>query len=209
VATLRAVVEIVPGGADDALWPVAAADEYRWEVLNGETPANVIGTVMAALAVWCRPEDVDSDHEPTATEALGWIAASDYVVIAGGVQAADATATVRPGCCAELNDWRDWADPAGNADLWLGHSPMPWIEQTAGGFLVHQDKEQPSQDPDPVELATDALPGLVADLQADLLAFLTAAERWAADITADPDLAAAVAANIDRQVGISAPRATH
>ena len=40
---------------------------------------------MATLATWCRPEDADEDHKPTAVEALRWIAAADYLVIVANI----------------------------------------------------------------------------------------------------------------------------
>ena len=42
-------------------------------------------------------------------------------------------------------------------------------------------------------------------MREDLIAFLGAVERWTADVCADTELAAAVVANIDRHVVITAP----
>jgi hypothetical protein len=195
VATLRAVVEMGPEGLDGAPWPIEVNSDYRWEILDGATAPNVIATVLAALAEWCRPEDVELDRLPAHSEALRWIAESDHLVIRGGIQAADAGTTVDPGCCADFENWRAW--PA----IWLGHDPTPWIEQTADGLLVHQDKA--SQDA--VYLGADSLPGLLTGLRDDLIAFLRTTERWITDLTADPRLAAAVITNIDRHTVISEP----
>ncbi|MEZ0115357.1 hypothetical protein ABH920_009392 [Catenulispora sp. EB89] len=195
MATLRAVVEIEPwADADDAPWPIASTDTLHWDVLDGATAPATIGTVMAALAKWCRPEDADT--EPTATEALRWIATSDHLVIAGGIHAADAETAVHPGCCADLEGWRAWPD------TWLGH-PTPAIERTADGITIRQDRGSQNA----VTLATDALPGLLAALREDLIDFLAAVEHWAADTGADAELAAAVVANIDRHMVIRAPLA--
>lgn len=110
MATLRAVVEIGPEAVEGAAWPVDFADTYRWEALNASTTPETIGTVMAALAEWCCPEDTELDTTPTATEALRWIAEADYLVIRAGIQLTDtdteAAPTVNPGCCADLEDWR-------------------------------------------------------------------------------------------------------
>lgn len=105
------MAEIGLAANEDAPWPVEPAGEYRWEALDSGTGAPVIGTVMAAAAGWCRPEDADDDRVPAPAEALRWIASADYLVISAGIQAADATATVNPGCCCELNEWHGWADP--------------------------------------------------------------------------------------------------
>lgn len=203
MAVLRAVVEIGLEANPDAPWPVEPVGEFRSEVLDSGTSAAVIGSVMAAAADWCRPEETDDGHMPTPAEALRWIADADYQVISGGVQASDDRATVDPGCCCELNDWRGWADPERRSAMWLGHSPEPWIERTDTGLTVHQDRDDPQRIP--VIIAADEVPRLVAELRADLLGFLEAVERWATDVTGDPQLAAEVVAAIDRHVGISAP----
>lgn len=201
---LRAVVEMGLAEDEDAPWPVAEAGDYRWEVLDSRTPSAVIGTVLAAAAAWCRPDDLDEEHVPRPAEALGWIAASDYLVLNGGVQVLDGETRVNPGCCSEINDWHGWADPELRSEMWLGHSPQPWIEQTAGGLVVHQDKDEPQRAA--VAIADDELPRLLADLRSDLLGFLDAVRRWATELTGDAALTAAVIANIDRHVGISEAR---
>lgn len=193
MATLRAVVEIGPEGVDGAPWPIETADDYRWTVLDGSTPPATIGTVMAALAEWCRPDEADIDETPSVREALCWIAESDYLVIRAGIQATDASTTVNPGCCADLEGWRTWPD------MWLGHDPTPQVEQTAGGLLIRQE----SGSQDFVKLGD--LPGLLSGVRDDLIAFLGAVERWAKTTGADPELAAAVVATIDRHVVITAP----
>ncbi|MEY9927854.1 hypothetical protein ABH926_002488 [Catenulispora sp. GP43] len=195
MATLRAVVEIEPWADEsDAPWPIEKAEPYRWEVLDGSTPPATIGTVMAALAKWCRPEDADDDHEPTAAEALRWIAAADYLVLSAGIQAADSGTAVNPGCCVDLETWRDWPN------TWHGH-PGPQIKHADDALLIRGDKK--SQDS--VTIATGTLPALMAGVRDDLIAFLAAVERWATDLCADAGLAAEMIANIDHHVVISAP----
>lgn len=195
MATLRAVVEIEPwADGDDAPWPVENAEPYRWEVLDGSTPPATIGTVMATLAAWCRPEDADEDHKPTAVEALRWIAAAEYLVLGAGIQAADGETAVNPGCCADLEGWRDWPDS------WPGH-PAPQIERDADGLSIREDEKSQN----PVTLPPGTLPGLLAAVREDLIAFLGAVERWTRKVCADAELAAAVVANIDRHVVITAP----
>lgn len=201
--SLRGVVEIGIGEYEDAPWPVAPAGDYRWEVLDAGTDAAVIGTVLAAAADWCRPEDTADDLAPTPTEALRWVAEADYLVISAGIQAADGTAEVNPGCCCELNDWHGWGDPERRSEMWLGHSPEPWIEPSENGLTIHQDKDEPARAS--VFIRAEELPRLLAELQADLTGFLGAVERWATEVTGDAQLAAAVAGNIDRRVGIRGP----
>ncbi|MEY9888261.1 hypothetical protein ABIA31_001901 [Catenulispora sp. MAP5-51] len=195
MATLRAVVEIEPwADEDDAPWPIEKAEPYRWEVLDGSTAPATIGTVMAALARWCRPEDAEEDFEPTAVEALRWIAEAEYLVLSAGIRAADAETAVNPGCCVDLENWRDWPN------TWHGH-PGPQIKHADDGLWIREDETSQS----PVKIAAGALPGLMAGVREDLIAFLGAAERWAADLSADAGLAAAVIANVDRHVLVSAP----
>ncbi|NUP48558.1 MAG: hypothetical protein HOW97_14805 [Catenulispora sp.] len=200
MASLRAVVEIVPIADGPAPWPVAEDGDHRWETLDARTAPAVIGTVLAAAAEWCRPEDLDEDHLPTPAEALGWIAASDYLVIGGGIQALDGQTRVDPGCCCEINDWHGWGDADRRSAMWLGHSPEPWIEQTVDGLVVHQDKDEPERAA--VSIAAGELPQLLAALRDDLTGFLGAVQRWVTQLTGDPDLAEAVVASIDRHVGI-------
>lgn len=195
MATLHAVVEIEPwADPNDAPWPVEHAEPYRWEVLDGSTPPAMIGTVMAALAARCRPEDADEDHEPTAVEALGWIAAAQYPVVSAGIQATDGEAVVNPGCCADLEGWRDWPD------TWLGH-PTPQIKLDADGLSIREDERSQKS----VTLPVGTLPGLLSEVRDDLIAFLGAVEHWTAAVCADAVLTAAVVAKIDRHVVITAP----
>lgn len=191
MATLHAVVEIEPwADGDDAPWPIENSEPYRWDVLDGSTPPATIGTVMAALAEWCRPEELDIDYRPTAAEALRWIAAADYLVIKGGIRAADGRTTVNPGCCADLEDWRAWPD------TWCGH-PAPQIKRDADGLSIREDGESQN--------AVTLAPGLLANVREDLIAFLGTVERWATQICSDAELAAAVIANIDRHTAITGP----
>lgn len=208
MATLRAVVEIEPWADEYTPWPIEKTEPLRWEVLNGSTASATIGTAMARLARWCQPEELDVDYEPTAAEALQWIAAADYLVISAGIQASDADpdadaaadadadpeTIVNPGCCADLEGWRAWPD------TWLGH-PAPQIKQIADGMLIREDEKSQS----PVMIAAGTLPGLLAGVREDLIAFLHTAERWITATVADPELAAAVIANIDRHVIVTAP----
>jgi len=98
------------------------------------------------------------------------------------------------GCCADLEGWRDWPDS------WQGH-PKPQIKRDADGLSIREDGESQN----PVTLPPGSLPGLLAGVREDLIAFLGAVERWTADVCADAELAEAVVANIDRHVVITAP----
>lgn len=197
MARLRAVVEIGPEGVEGAAWPIETATDYRLEPLDASTPPLIIATVLADAAEYCRPEEVDPDHRPSPVEALHWIAEADYLVIRAGIQATDNETTIKPGCCADLEGWRGWPD------MWLGHDPSPVVERIGGSLLIHQEKGSQNV----VKLPAAALPALLNELRQDLTAFLTATEHWATTAGADQHLAAAMAATIDRHVGITAPLA--
>ena len=198
MATLRAVVEIGPEAVEGAAWPVEFADTYRWEALNASTTPATVGTVMAALAEWCRPEDTRTGHDADRRRGTPLDRRSGLP----GHPRRHPTHR-RQGNHREprlLRRPRRLAILAAHLARPRPHS----LDRTSSRRpLIHQEKTSQNS----AKIPAGALPALLADLREDLIAFLAAAKTWITNTTADPDLAAAVIANIDRHAAITAPLA--
>lgn len=71
------------------------------------------------------------------------VKAESMPAISGGLAARSATVAVYPGCCAFLNEWREWHRLLeGQGSPWLGHDPSPWVERWSGSFYAWPDEWQ-------------------------------------------------------------------
>jgi hypothetical protein len=207
VSTLRPVAEL-DLTEEAPWWPVTADAGWRRAVLDGALPLGEIGAFMQQLAEQCRPEEVGSGGaEVPAGEAVRWITDADELSICGGLRADDDAGTrIDPGCCCDLDGWREWAGFGERPTLWLGHDPDPWIEYRDTGIRLHprggMGERRPSETGF-LEFSHTELRGALRSAQRDLLGFLDAVGRWARG--AVPDRAAELVLALDRQIGISAP----
>ncbi|WP_240669900.1 hypothetical protein [Actinoplanes solisilvae] len=163
-----AVFEVDP--VDDVSWPVATAAPWSWVVLDRNTTDEESGLFIARLASI-------GGATGSLAEVIDALIAEEVLLINGGVRLTDeATAqVVVPGCCAGLENWRDWAELMAGQSVWLGHSPDPEIEFFGEDLRVWQDGKNRQAY---VDLPRAALPGLLADVRRDLVGFLDALGGW-------------------------------
>ncbi|WP_155123630.1 MULTISPECIES: hypothetical protein [unclassified Actinoplanes] len=175
--TLRAVVEL---GSD------------RWLELDGRCGAEQAALFVGALA--------GADADLPAAERIAALLAAEMLIVAGGLALDDTVSgvSIRPGCCAGLEDWRDWASIAAGQPVWLGHSPEPRIEVDGDRRRVWQDVTPGSPH---VDVTGAELFRLLAGVQRDLVGFLGVLRAWGRSFGRG-DL---LAARIDRDFAITAP----
>lgn len=119
---------------------------------------------------------------------------------AGGLRLHDSVtgATVVPGCCAGLEDWRDWALVAAGESRWLGHDPSPRAEALSGHARIWQNGHAGPT----VDVPWTAFPELLARVHRDLAAFAGRLAEWAARWG---DRGAALVAKIDHDFAMTVP----
>ncbi|MFD4669449.1 hypothetical protein ACFWNN_06900 [Lentzea sp. NPDC058450] len=91
---------------------------------------------LAAIDEYNRDED--------APQPYAGLVEQECLIMAGGLRVRD-TATgvqVEPGCCAGLEDWRQWRWVGDGERPWLGHSPEPGLEFREGVAWLSQDAER-------------------------------------------------------------------
>ncbi|SBT41388.1 hypothetical protein [Micromonospora auratinigra] len=186
--TLRPVVEL-PGRRPD-----------RWLTLHGACPPEEVEAFVEALVAYL---DVEAPAGPR--DAVAALLREEMLIVAGGLRLHDSAtgATVSPGCCAGLEDWRQWADVLTGGAPWLGHDP--WPEITPHGDLLRVWQHGGAERRGPyVDLTRAELARLLLGAQADLVGFLGRLDRWAYDVGAT---AAALVAAVDRDFAVTAPLA--
>ncbi|MEU8299693.1 hypothetical protein AB0C04_20765 [Micromonospora sp. NPDC048909] len=111
--------------------------------------------------------------------------AEELLIIAGGLRVAEPSTgrAVVPGCCAGLEDWRDWAQALTGGSPWLGHDPGPEIQAVGEDLRVWQDggpdRHHGRQVGLHIDLPRHALPQLLMGVQRDPVGFLDALAGWA------------------------------
>jgi hypothetical protein len=139
----------------DPPWPVAARRPGEWLTLDGKITGEEVGLFVAGLG----PD-------------LETILAEEMLLAVGGLLVADTDSgvVVQPGCCAGLEDWRDWQ----GGSPWLGHDPTPVAEFDGDDVRLWRDGKRG----EPLVFSRDELGRLLAAVQGDLIGFLGAVERW-------------------------------
>jgi hypothetical protein len=166
VLLIRPVIEVRPTYGEPTPWPVATLPDWSWLPLDGHRTDDEVAFVVAAV---------------TGGETLDELFASEDRILAGGLQVHDTGtgATVSPGCCGGLEDWRTWLGLlAGDTGLWLGHDPAPNFEHLDDRLRLWQDEQRHGPF---VDLTLAELPGLLQRVHHDLNAFLTLTGRWAGE----------------------------
>jgi hypothetical protein len=181
---MQAVVEVPafqPGSSQP--WPVAPVPALSWLGLNAGCTDEEAGLFVATLA-----HRLDVPSPAGRDEVLDTLFAEECLIVAGGLRlTATATAmSVAPGCCAGLENWRDWARVAAGESPWLGHDPGPEVEFVGEDLRVWQDggpnRHRGRWADRNVVVPRPALPDLLKDVQRDLLGFLAALEAWGSRI---------------------------
>jgi hypothetical protein len=174
VMTLRAVVEVPLFDADGSWpWPMEPMPAWSWLALHGGCTDEQVGLFVALLA-----NSIGGSPSSSLSRAIAGLLAQELLVIDGGLQLSDTESgvSVDPGCCAGLEDWRDWTEVlAGGGSPWLGHSPDPEIEVVGDLLRVWQDR---GHDGVHLDLPKASLPALMKDVHADLVGFLAAVADW-------------------------------
>ncbi|MEU4556718.1 hypothetical protein [Micromonospora violae] len=206
VITMEAVIE-VPAVTDGSPppWPVAAMAPGSWLVLNAGCADDQVGLFVAALA-----GRIEVQPPGGRDEVVNALLAEEFLIAAGGLQVRDRTigTVVMPGCCAGLEDWRDWAQVLIGDSPWLGHDPGPEVEVVSDDLRVWQDggenRYRGRWAGIHVDLPHVALPGLLNDVHRALIGFLEALTGWATRVGLQQRGTALVEA-IDKNFAITAP----
>jgi hypothetical protein len=199
VITWKPVFEVEP--LDDSAvlpWPVALDPPWSWVVLDGDCTDEQIGLFVTALA--SRIEVAEPGGRAQIVDAL---VGEEVLILNGGVRLEDsATAkVVVPGCCAGLENWREWAEVLSGSSVYLGHDPDSEVEVIGEDLRVWQDGKRRD---DYVDVPLAAVPGMLVDVRRDLVGFLDALAGWADRIGLGERGAGLVKA-IDDNFAITAP----
>lgn len=189
--TLRPVVELPPVDPASAPGP--------WLTLHAGCSPEEVELFLVALAAHINVEPPGGRDE-----MVDALLREDLLLVAGGLRLddTDTGASVLPGCCAGLEDWREWTSVLHGDAPWLGHDPGPGVEVCGDLLRVWQHGGPPRRGPY-VELTRAALTELLASAQADLVGFLARLDAWARAARLGVRGAALVAA-VDRDVRITA-----
>ncbi|MEV1319926.1 hypothetical protein AB0J14_28045 [Micromonospora arborensis] len=174
-------------------------------VLNAGCADDRVGLFVTALA-----GQLDVQPPGGRDEVVDALLAEGFLIAAGGLQVRDSTigTVVTPGCCAGLEDWRDWAQVLIGDSPWLGHDPGPEVEIVGDGLRVWQDggpnRNRGRWAGVHVDLPHRALPGLLSGVQRGLVGFLDALTGWATRVGPQQRGTSLVKA-IDKNFAITAP----
>ncbi|MGI5500614.1 hypothetical protein [Lentzea sp. CA-135723] len=156
--------------------------------LSGQMSRSSFDAALAAIDEYNRAED--------APQPYAGLLEQECLIMAGGLRVRDASTGVQvePGCCAGLEDWRQWLVLVDGERPWLGHSPDPGLEFRDGVVRLWQDAEL--ADGPACEIPVADVRGHLEGVRRDLLGFLDLVRRWAPDGLAD---------RFDAEFRISAP----
>jgi hypothetical protein len=178
---------------------------YSWLVLDGGCGDEQVGLFVAALT-----NGVDVPVQGGRDDVVDALLAEEMLLVVGGLQVRDSGtgAVVVPGCCAGLENWRDWTQvPAGDPP-WLGHAPDPEIEVLGDRLRVWQDsgpnRHRGRWAGVHVDLPQAALPALLMNVRSDLAGFLVVPADWAERLGLGAR-GRALAEAIDRDFAITSP----
>ncbi|WP_146099720.1 hypothetical protein [Kineococcus xinjiangensis] len=177
---MQAVTEIT-APVEAARWPVAPVLTPTWLALNDDCTAEQVGLVVAHLVAY-QGHDL---RGVTLPEAIDLLIAADELATPGGLLLKDSARAVQvsPGCCAGLEDWRQWVDLLDGRQPWLGHSPSAGVELFTDYFRVWQDAEAAAVDPASssfLDVPAHLLLPLLEEVRMDLIAFLDVVGAWGA-----------------------------
>ncbi len=206
MVTFEPIVE-APLAGPASLWPVADVPADGWLRLSADTSGHEIGLVVRQLVLYNQLGDGE-----TAADLLARLARAELLIAPGGLRVRDSSSgvVVAPGCCAGLEQWREWERALEDGySPWLGHDPDPWVEQRGAVIRVWSDGglATPREASEAyVDVAASELPRALERARLDLLGFLEVLERWAAGQA--PTDARLLAESFDRHFRVSAPLGT-
>lgn len=158
------------------MWPVAEVEPYGFLPLGRALVPAEVGAAVMATAAW---NDIDpgDDRPPRPADPLETflhgLLTMDSLFASGGLQVTDTVtgATLVPGCCNGLEEWRDWLEVI-DGDGWagFGHDPSPIAERIGDTVRLTADAEA---DESPlIELPVAELRQLLEGAERDLTDFL-------------------------------------
>lgn len=186
------------GAEGFAPWPIADPAPDGLLALTGHLSRREVATALAVLS--------DCDDDPgDGVERIRRLLTAEYVTSPGGLRLRDTTTgvTAAPGCCAGLENWRDWWGLANGEDPWLGHDPTPAVEHTGDVVRLWPDGDRPHGPR--IDVPRGLLPDLLDSVRDDLVGFLTAVDRWAASPGPLAGVRTALVERLDTALAISAP----
>lgn len=202
---MQAVVQVPAVHAGWAPWPVAPAAPGSWLVLSAGCTAEQVGLFVAVLAAY-----MDVASPGGRAEVVDALLAEEMLIVPGGLQVSETNTgtVVVPGCCAGLEDWREWAQVVTGGSPWLGHDPGPEVEVIGGDVRVWQDggpdRHRGRSAEQYVDLQGRVLPQLLLGVQQDLVGFLDVLAGWA-EQTGMGRRGAALVKAVDRNFAVTAP----
>ncbi len=182
-------------------WPVASVPAYSWVPIDGGCSDAEVGLFVSGLA-----RGLDVAEPAGRDEVVAGLLAEETLIQAGGLRLTDTVtgAVVVPGCCAGLEDWREWADVLTGTAPWLGHDPFPEVEIGVEDLHVWQDSGENRHDASSVVVARSLLPDLLNQVHQDLVGFLSRVKTWSERNGLGRNGTALVEA-IARDFGVTAP----
>ncbi|MFJ6021801.1 hypothetical protein ACIQFP_20855 [Nocardiopsis alba] len=160
--------------------PVLEVDHWRFLPLSGDLSPTELETFLTTWAEYNDAEDPRGllDQEMT--------------LFPGGLRVIRASgASVNPGCCCGLEDWREWSNLLDRTHVWMGHDPGV-VQEFVGDKVRFSQEGRELR----IDLPLRDLPGLLTRVHEDLRDLLTLVER---------ERGAEVAALLDRDLHISDP----
>ncbi|KAF0836580.1 hypothetical protein FNL39_11481 [Nocardia caishijiensis] len=152
-------------------WPVSAAAPYSFMPIHPTSSDTDVGLFVSALIC-----GLEGDHDDPVAALL----AEGTLSQPGGLRLTDTAtrAVVAPGCCAGLEDWREWVDILAGQPPWLGHGPTPEVEIGIDELRVWQDNGANRHIGQSIVVERSALPELLNSVHRDLTGFLTCVQTW-------------------------------
>lgn len=154
-------------------WAVASIADWSFLRLFSGVTDEEIGSVILTACLYNHHLEV----QRSAIETLNAFVAEDFV-LPGGLQfSEDEQVKVVPGCCAGLEDWREWLDVPDGKTIWAGHDPSPGVEFVNGIIRVWQDEK--GDGVDFIDFGVDEMRGLLEKVESDLKGFVFRLGKWA------------------------------
>jgi hypothetical protein len=186
-------------------WPVLGDAAAYLVPLSADATDTEVGSVVWQLAQY-NSVPVEGLSTPEIVRAS---VTAKRVVLPGGILVRDATGReVPPGCCAGLEEWREWlAFEETGATPWMGHSPDAWLERVGDAVRIWSDggmSDGAKESAFSIEVPIIDFRRGLTGVQHDLRGFLGALRRWAAGRV--PAEAESLAARFDQAFEITGAR---